>query len=69
MAKREPIILTAEDYDQIQAELRHLEEIKPVMEKACKVGVNCDEYWLMHDQTKAWFENVLKVWFPKGRPK
>jgi hypothetical protein len=69
MAAKPPPVLTADDYDQIVAQLNALKEIPAVMQRACATGVDCTEYEKMHDMSKAWLENALKVWFPKGRPK
>lgn len=69
MAAKQPPILTADDYDQMVTQLRLLDDLPGVMKKACATGVNCDEYQKMYEMSKAWLENAMKVWFPKGRPR
>jgi hypothetical protein len=70
MATKKPVeILTAQDYDTIQAALAGLNQVPEVMERAQSCGVDCAEYAKMHQFSEDALKHILKTWFPKGRPR
>lgn len=68
-AKHQASVLTQSDYDQMMLALKNLDDVPGVIAKAETCGVNCEEYRKMLDYTKNALDQMIKTWFPKGRPK
>lgn len=70
MAAIKPIqVLDASDYDEIQAALTHISHMPGIMAKAKSCGVDCAEHERNFEWASNFLQNLLKTWFPKGRPK
>jgi len=66
---RDTHVLGVDDYDAMILALKGLDDVPGVIAKATSCGVNCDEYTKMLEYTRQALEAMVKVWFPKGRPK